>query len=64
MDNLTVDLGPGEAPPAQPGAPVVLIGPGLPAEAMAARLGTLNYEVTCGISARVPREHHRGGGAP
>ena len=27
------------------------------AEEMAARLGTINYEVTCGISARVPREH-------
>jgi alanine racemase len=64
MDNLTVDLGPGDEPPARPGAPAVLIGPGLPAEAMAARLGTLNYEVTCGISARVPREHHRDGAAP
>ena len=26
------------------------------AEEVAARLGTINYEVTCGISARVPRE--------
>ena len=26
------------------------------AEELAARLGTINYEVTCGISARVPRE--------
>ncbi len=61
MDNITVDLGPGEAPPARPGAPVVLIGDGLRAEELAARLGTINYEVTCGISRRVPREHHRDG---
>jgi alanine racemase len=26
------------------------------AEEMAARLQTINYEVTCGISSRVPRE--------
>jgi len=58
MDNLAVDLG--DDPPPR-GAEVVLIGPGLPAEAMAARLGTINYEVTCGISARVPREYHRDG---
>jgi alanine racemase len=32
------------------------------AEELAGRLGTINYEVTCGISARVPREHHRDGG--
>jgi alanine racemase len=60
MDNLTVDLG--DEPPPR-GADVVLIGPGLPAEEMAARLDTINYEVTCGISARVPREHHRDGEA-
>ena len=58
MDNLTVDLG--DDPPAR-GAEAVLIGPGLPAEEMAARLDTINYEVTCGITARVPREYHRDG---
>jgi alanine racemase len=62
MDNITVDLGPGEAPPAPRGAPVVLIGAAggqrVAAEDLARRLGTINYEVTCGISARVPREHH------
>ena len=26
------------------------------AEELARRLGTINYEITCGISARVPRE--------
>jgi alanine racemase len=61
MDNITVDLGP--EPSVQPGAPAVLIGPGVSAEEMAGRLGTLNYEVTCGISARVPRAHHRDGAA-
>jgi alanine racemase len=59
MDNITVDLGPD---PVARGAPAVLIGPGVPAEDLAARLGTINYEVTCGISRRVPREHHRDGG--
>jgi alanine racemase len=59
MDNITVDLGPEE--PAARGAEAILIGPGLLAEEMAERLGTINYEVTCGISPRVPREHHRDG---
>jgi alanine racemase len=61
MDNITVDLGP-EPPPR--GAPAVLIGAQggerVPAEEWARRLGTINYEITCGISARVPRSHHRG----
>ncbi len=60
MDNLTVDLGP---EPAQRGAEAVLLGAQgeqrILAEEMARRLGTINYEVTCGISARVPREHRR-----
>jgi alanine racemase len=60
MDNITVDLGPGGGG-VQRGAEVVLIGRGLPAEEMARRLETINYEVTCGLSARVPREHHRDG---
>ena len=61
MDNVTVDLGP--EPPAR-GAPVVLIGAQggeeVPAEEWARRLGTINYEITCALTARVPREHHRG----
>jgi alanine racemase len=28
---------------------------------MARRLDTINYEVTCALTARVPREHHRDG---
>ena len=63
MDNITVDLGPD--PPAR-GAEVVLIGAQggerVLAEEWARRLGTINYEITCGIGARVPREHHRGRG--
>jgi alanine racemase len=61
MDNITVDLGPADAPPVDVGTPAVLIGDGIRAEDWARRLGTINYEVTCGISARVPREHHRDG---
>ena len=59
MDNVTVDLGPGADVPV--GAPAVLIGAQggerVLAEEWARRLDTINYEVTCAISARVPREH-------
>jgi alanine racemase len=58
MDNITIDLGP--ETDVEAGAPAVLIGPQgserIPAEEVAARLETINYEVTCGISQRVPRE--------
>jgi alanine racemase len=61
MDNVTVDLGP---EPPERGAEAVLIGAQgserVLAEEWARRLGTINYEITCGISARVPREHHGG----
>ena len=57
MDNITVDLGDGGA--AALGEEAVLIGrqggERILAEEVARRLGTINYEVTCGISARVPR---------
>jgi len=57
MDNLTVDLGPEGG--VEPGDEAVLIGvqgeDRILAEEVAARLDTINYEVTCGISARVPR---------
>jgi alanine racemase len=57
MDNVTVDLGVDSA--VEPGAEAVLIGAqgdeAILAEEVAGRLGTINYEVTCGISARVPR---------
>ena len=58
MDNITVDLGP--ETDVEPGAEAVLIGAQgderILAEELAAALGTINYEVTCGISSRVPRE--------
>jgi alanine racemase len=57
MDNITIDLGPETS--VTPGDEVVLIGPQgehwILAEEVAARLETINYEVTCAISARVPR---------
>jgi alanine racemase len=58
MDNITVDLGPDSE--IEPGEEAVLIGSQMEetilAEEMASRLSTINYEVTCGISPRVPRE--------
>jgi alanine racemase len=57
MDNVTIELGPDTE--VEPGDEAVLIGSqgeeAILAEEVAARLGTINYEVTCGISARVPR---------
>jgi alanine racemase len=67
MDNLTVDLGSDPAARELLGAAAVLVGRDaqqqITAEQVAARLGTINYEVTCGLSARVPRLHHRDGSA-
>jgi alanine racemase len=58
MDNMTVDLGPSPPPV---GVPAVLIGAQagerILAEELAERLGTINYEITTGLSARVPREY-------
>jgi alanine racemase len=57
MDNVTIDLGP--ETDVEPGDEAVLIGSqgddSILAEEVARRLETINYEVTCGISARVPR---------
>jgi alanine racemase len=57
MDNITIDLGPDSD--VEPGDEAVLIGTqgedAILAEEVAARLDTINYEVTCGISGRVPR---------
>ncbi len=58
MDNITIDLGP--ETDVEPGDEAVLIGvqgeEAILAEEVASRLGTINYEVTCGILPRVPRE--------
>jgi len=59
MDNVTIDVGPDHAVAA--GSPAVLIGAQgdqrILCEEVARRLDTINYEITCGISARVPRVH-------
>ena len=57
MDNITVDVGPDSK--VKVGDEVTLIGTqngeSILAERVAEPLGTINYEVTCGISPRVPR---------
>lgn len=59
MDNATVDLGP--RTDVEPGTAAVLIGveggERILAEDLARELGTINYEISCGISPRVPREY-------
>jgi alanine racemase len=59
MDNLTVDVGPD--PEVAVGDAVTLIGSQegerILAEEVARRLGTINYEITCGLSPRVRRLH-------
>jgi alanine racemase len=51
MDMLAIDLG--GQPGARVGDPVVLWGEGLPVEAVAARAGTIAYELLCGLTGRV-----------
>jgi alanine racemase len=63
MDNVTVDLGLGSG--VTVGTPVILLGADgqerIGAEEIAARQGTINYEITCAVSPRVPRDYHRAG---
>jgi alanine racemase len=59
MDNITVELGCGSG--VRAGDAVTLIGGGILVEELARRLGTINYEITCGLLARVPRVYHRDG---
>jgi alanine racemase len=58
MDNITVDLG---DEPVERGTEAVLLGARgdqrILAEEWASALGTINYEVTCGLSPRVPRTY-------
>jgi alanine racemase len=65
MDNLTVDLGDAPEAPALRGSEAVLIGARgdqrITAEEVARRMRTINYEVTCALTARVPRIYHRDG---
>jgi alanine racemase len=62
MDNVTVLV---EGPEVPVGEPVTLIGvqdgAHVSAEELARRIDTINYEIVCGISSRVPRSYHRDG---
>ncbi|MDQ3768497.1 MAG: alanine racemase, partial [Actinomycetota bacterium] len=63
MDYVTVDAGP--APRVAVGDEAVLLGARgggrILAEEVARRLGTINYEVTTALLARIPRAYHRDG---
>lgn len=65
MDNLTVDLGARPDATALLGREAILLGPDaeqrITAEEVARRLHTINYEVTCALTARVPRAYHHDG---
>jgi alanine racemase len=67
MDNVTIDLGSGADAERLRCAPATLIGAEgdqrVTAEELARRLGTINYEITCGLTPRVPRVFHRDGAA-
>jgi alanine racemase len=66
MDNVTFDVG-AAGLGAKTGDDVVLIGAQgaerVTAEDLARLIDTINYEITTGITARVPRLHHRDGEA-
>jgi alanine racemase len=66
MDNLTVDLGPGDpVGTVAPGVGAILIGRSgaerQTVEELAARSQTINHEFLCGIGPRVVRRYHRDG---
>lgn len=65
MDSLTIDLGDGPDAIASRGTEAILIGvqggERMTAEQVARSLGTINYEITCGLTSRVPRVYHRDG---
>lgn len=65
MDHLMVDLGSDRA---EPGDEVVMLGTQgtetITAQQVADALGTIPYEVVCGIGARVPRVYRGGLGPP
>ncbi len=56
MDQIIVSVS--HIPDARAGDEVILVGPGLTADEVAARWGTINYDVTSGIMARVERIYH------
>ncbi len=67
MDNVTIDLGLDADAERLRGEPAILIGTDrderITAEEVARRLETINYEITCGLTPRVTRVHHRDGEA-
>jgi alanine racemase len=63
MDNITVDVGPDPSGIAE-GDEAVLVGAGQSAEQLARQVGTINYEITTALTARVTRGYHRDGVVP
>jgi alanine racemase len=63
MDSIMVEIGPESTIDA--GTPVVLIGrdgdESITTEEVATRAQTINYEITCGLTARTARDYGRGG---
>jgi alanine racemase len=65
MDSITVDLGFDDDTQRLRGERAILIGfqlsERITAEEVARRLETINYEITCALTSRVPRLYHRDG---
>ena len=63
MDNITLDLGAETSVAVGDTATIIGTDGGerQTAEQLARRIETINYEVLCGISGRVPRAYHRDG---
>ena len=65
MDSVTVDLGLDGDPAGLRGQRAILIGmqgnERITAEELARRLDTINYEISCALTSRVPRVYHRDG---
>jgi alanine racemase len=65
MDNITIDLGADQGAERLRGEPAILIGSQggerITAEELARSLDTINYEITCSLTPRVPRVYHRDG---
>jgi alanine racemase len=63
MDNITIDLG--ASPAVRTGDTAIIIGhegeENQTSENLARRLDTINYEIVCGVTSRVPRVYHRDG---
>ena len=57
MDQFMVDVT--DIPSVRRGDPVTLLGGRLDADWMAGVLGTINYEIVCDISSRVPRIYQK-----